>query len=77
MVAQRDDLVAIHLPHRDWNDGQPQEYDDFCLGQVTSITRAGLARLYPGRRAFPSVILRAQTPLALALVGPRRPAGNR
>jgi hypothetical protein len=45
-VARRGDLVVIHLRHRDWQDGQPREYDDFWLGQVTSVTRAGLARLY-------------------------------
>jgi hypothetical protein len=45
-VARRGDLVVIHLRHRDWQAGQPREYDDFWLGQVTSVTRAGLARLY-------------------------------
>ena len=45
-VARRGDLVVIHLRHRDWKDGQPREYDDFWLGQVTSVTRAGLVRLY-------------------------------
>ncbi len=45
-VARRGDLVVIHLHHRDWKDGQPTEYDDFWLGQVTSVTRAGLVRLY-------------------------------
>ncbi len=40
-VARRGDLVVIHLRHRDWKDGQPREYDDFWLGQVTSVTRAG------------------------------------
>lgn len=45
-VARRGDLVVIHLRHRDWQDGQPREYDDFWLGQVTSVTRAGLVRLY-------------------------------
>jgi len=59
-VAQRGDLVVIHLRHRDRNDGQPQEHDDFWLGQVTSITRAGLVRLVPGPGAFPWVILRTQ-----------------
>jgi len=44
-VARRGDLFVIHLRHRDWKDGQPREYDDFWLGQVTSVTRAGLARL--------------------------------
>ena len=45
-VARRGDLVIICLRHRDWRDGQPREYDDFWLGQVTSVTRAGLVRLY-------------------------------
>ena len=45
-VARRGDLVVIHLRHRDWAAGQPREYDDFWLGQVTSVTRAGLVRLY-------------------------------
>jgi hypothetical protein len=45
-VARRGDLVVIHLRHRDWKDGQPREYDDFWVGQVTSVTRAGLVRLY-------------------------------
>ena len=45
-VARRGDLVVIHLRHQDWKAGQPREYDDFWLGQVTSVTRAGLVRLY-------------------------------
>lgn len=45
-VARRGDLVVIHLRHRDWREGQPRDYDDFWLGQVTSVTRAGLVRLY-------------------------------
>ena len=45
-VARRGDLVVICLRHRDWRNGQPREYDDFWLGQVTSVTRAGLVRLY-------------------------------
>jgi hypothetical protein len=45
-VARRGDLVVIHLRHRDWTVGQPREYDDFWVGQVTSVTRAGLVRLY-------------------------------
>jgi hypothetical protein len=45
-IARRGDLVVIHLRHRDWKDSQPREYDDFWLGQVTSVTRAGLVRLY-------------------------------
>jgi hypothetical protein len=45
-VARRGDLVVIHLRHRDWKEGQPREYDTFWLGQVTSVTRAGLVRLY-------------------------------
>jgi hypothetical protein len=45
-VARRGDLVVIHLRRRDWHVGQPREYDDFWLGQVTSVTRAGLVRLY-------------------------------
>jgi len=45
-VARRGDLVVICLRHRDWKDGQPREYDEFWLGQVTSVTRAGLARRY-------------------------------
>ncbi len=45
-VARRGDLVVICLRHRDWKAGQPREYDDFWLGQVTSVTRAGLVRLY-------------------------------
>ena len=45
-VARRGDLVVIHLRPRDWQDGQPREYDDFWLGQVTNVTRAGLVRLY-------------------------------
>jgi hypothetical protein len=45
-VARRGDLVVIHLRHHEWKDGQPREYDDFWLGQVTSVTRAGLVRLY-------------------------------
>jgi hypothetical protein len=45
-VARRGDLVVIHLRHREWAAGQPKEYDDFWLGQVTSVTRAGLVRLY-------------------------------
>ena len=45
-VARRGDLVVICLRHRDWRQGQPREYDEFWLGQVTSVTRAGLVRLY-------------------------------
>jgi hypothetical protein len=45
-VARRGDLVVICLRHHEWKDGQPREYDDFWLGQVTSVTRAGLVRLY-------------------------------
>lgn len=45
-VARRGDLVVICLRHRDWTAGQPREYDDFWVGQVTSVTRAGLVRLY-------------------------------
>ena len=45
-VARRGDLVVIHLRHRDWKAGQPREHDHFWLGQVTSVTRAGLVRLY-------------------------------
>jgi hypothetical protein len=45
-VARRGDLVVIHLRNRDWRDGRHREYDDFWLGQVTSVTRAGLVRLY-------------------------------
>jgi hypothetical protein len=45
-VARRGDLVVIHLCHRDWAAGQPRSYDDFWLVQVTSVTRAGLVRLY-------------------------------
>jgi len=52
-VARRGDLVVIHLRHRDWKDGQPREYDDFWLGQVTSVTRAGLVRLYRPVGTFP------------------------
>ena len=52
-VARRGDLVVIHLRHRDWKNGQPREYDDFRLGQVTSVTRAGLVRLYRPAGTFP------------------------
>ena len=52
-VARRGDLVVIHLRHRDWKDGQPREYDDFWLGQVTSVTRAGPVRLYRPAGTFP------------------------
>ena len=45
-VARRGDLVVICLRHRDWKAGQPREHDEFWLGQVTSVTRAGLVRLY-------------------------------
>ena len=45
-VARRGDLVVICLRHRDWSDGRPREYDEFWVGQVTSVTRAGLVRLY-------------------------------
>ena len=45
-VARRGDLVVIHLRHHEWKDGQPREYHDFWLGQVTSVTRDGLVRLY-------------------------------
>jgi len=45
-VARRGDLVVICLRHRDWKDGQAREYDEWWLGQVTSVTRAGLVRLY-------------------------------
>ena len=45
-VARRGDLVVICLRHHEWQDGQPREYDDFWVGQVTSVTRAGLVRLY-------------------------------
>jgi hypothetical protein len=40
------------LRHRDWQGGQPREYDDFWVGQVTSVTRAGLVRLYRPAGAF-------------------------
>jgi hypothetical protein len=52
-VARRGDLVVICLRHRDWTGGQPREYDDFWLGQVTSVTRAGLVRLYRPAGTFP------------------------
>lgn len=52
-VARCGDLVVICLRHRDWKDGQPREYDDFWLGQVTSVTRAGLVRLYRPAGTFP------------------------
>jgi hypothetical protein len=45
-VARRGDLVVIHLRHHEWKDGQPREYHGFWLGQVTSVTRDGLVRLY-------------------------------
>jgi len=45
-VARRGDLVVIHLRHHEWKDGRPREYDDFWVGQVTSVTRAGLVRRY-------------------------------
>jgi hypothetical protein len=45
-VARRGDLVVIHLCDRDWKTGEPLEDDEFWLGQVTSVTRAGLVRLY-------------------------------
>ena len=45
-VARRGDLVVIHLRHHEWKGGQPREYHDFWLGQVTSVTRDGLVRLY-------------------------------
>ncbi len=45
-VARRADLVVIHLRHRHWKDDQPKECDDFWGGQVTSVNRAGLVRLY-------------------------------
>jgi hypothetical protein len=51
-VARRGDLVVICLRHRDWQGGQPREYDDFWVGQVTSVTRAGLVRLYRAAGAF-------------------------
>jgi len=51
-VARRGDLVVICLRHRDWTAGQPREYDDFWLGQVTSVTRAGLVRLYRPAGSF-------------------------
>ncbi len=40
-VTRRGDLVVICLRHRDWKDGQPREYHDFWLGQVTSVTAPG------------------------------------
>jgi hypothetical protein len=45
-VAQRGDLVVIHLCDRDWKTSEPRGDDEFWLGQVTSVTRAGLVRLY-------------------------------
>lgn len=51
-VARRGDLVVIHLRHREWKDGQPREYDDFWVGQVTSVTREGLVRLYRAAGTF-------------------------
>jgi hypothetical protein len=45
-VARRGDLVVIHLCDRDWKTGEPLGDDEFWLGQVTSVTRAGLVRLY-------------------------------
>ena len=51
-VARRGDLVVIHLRHHEWKVGQPREYDDFWLGQVTSVTRAGLVRLYRAAGTF-------------------------
>jgi hypothetical protein len=52
-VARRGDLVVVHLRHRDWREGQPRDYDDFWLGQVTSVTRAGLVPPVPARRGQP------------------------
>jgi hypothetical protein len=47
VAARRGDLIVIHLRHRDFlQDGRPGEYDRFQVGQVTSVTRAGQARLY-------------------------------
>ena len=45
-VARRGDLVVVRLCHRDWKTGEPLEDDEFWLGQVTSVTRAGIVRLY-------------------------------
>jgi hypothetical protein len=45
-VARRGDLVVICLRDRDWKAGEPLGDDEFRLGQVTSVTRAGLVRLY-------------------------------
>ena len=52
-VARRGDLVVICLRHHERKDGQPREYDDFWLGQVTSVTRVGLVRLYRPAGTFP------------------------
>ena len=51
-VARRGNLVVIHLRHHERKAGQPREYDDFWLGQVTSVTRAGLVRLYRAAGTF-------------------------
>jgi hypothetical protein len=45
-VAWRGDLVVIHLRRRDWKDGRLGEGDELWAGQVTSVTRDGLVRLY-------------------------------
>jgi hypothetical protein len=61
-VARRGDLVVICLRLCGWKDGQRREYDDFWLGQVTSVTRAGLVRLYRPAARSPGRATRAAGP---------------
>ena len=51
-VARHGDLVVIHLCDRDWKNGEPLGDDESWLGQVTSVTRAGLVRLYQPAGTF-------------------------
>lgn len=45
-ATRRGDLVVIHLRTRDWSGATPRDRDEYHAGQVTSVTRDGLPRLY-------------------------------
>jgi hypothetical protein len=52
-TARRGDLIIIRLRHRDHADGGSWDHDELRAGQVTAVTRGGLARLYRPAGDFP------------------------
>jgi hypothetical protein len=54
VVVRRGDLVVVHLHRREYQDGEPREYDEFQVGQATSVSRDGQARLWRPAGEFAS-----------------------